>query len=140
MMRLRIRMAAAATLLVAALLGCSGGSAPSGRPEIDAVPDAALYGASAKAVLYEFRAKVRKHGVAGAKQSLPELLENFEGFTALPADEYSATYKQIMEKLRELENSLAGSPNREAVVQAAEDIGKLADSLPGQASENPVVE
>lgn len=129
-----------AVLLMAYLNGCGSGGGPSARPEIDAIPDAELRGSAAKALLYEFRARVRSGGAAAAKGALPELLENFEAYTHLPANEHGDTYTQIFEKLKSLDGVLAGSPSKEAVVEVAEEIGKLADTLPGQADDNPRVE
>ena len=53
---------------------------------------------------------------------------------------HKETYKQIYEKLKALEGTLAGSPTKEAVVKVVDDIGALADKLPGKANENPSVE
>jgi hypothetical protein len=121
------------------LPGC-GSDAPPARPEILNAPAEDLHGAAQKAILYEFRAKIRKHGVAGARQELPNMLESFESYEAAPVGNHGDTYKQIYEKLQALETTLAGSPTDEQVKQAAEEIGTLADKLPGKADENPQVE
>src|SRR4051812_3853846 len=67
------------SLTVAFLIGCSSGQ-KSGRPDIDAIPEVELRGAADKALLYEFRAKVKKRGVPAAKQDLPDLLAGFEPY------------------------------------------------------------
>lgn len=128
-------------LALAALLsgGCSGSQPSSGRPEVEDVSAEEHFGAASKALLYEFRAKVRKLGVAGAKQDLPQVLEGFEGYEQRKLGEHTATYKEIFDKLKALEGSLA-SANRDAVVKAADEIGVLADKLPGKANPNPEVE
>ena len=126
-------------MLLLLIAGC-GSSESTARPDILQTPEDELHGAATKATLYEFRAKVRKHGVRGAQQELPDLLESFEGYEKRPVGEHLATYQQIVEKLKSLEASLAGSPSKEQVVQTAEEIGALADKLPGKAHENPVVE
>jgi hypothetical protein len=133
------RQLLAAILFSAALaLGCSS-SQQSGRPDIDAMPKEELYGASAKASIYEFRAKVRKRGASAVKQDLQDLVENLEGHERLKLSEHAETYKQIVEKLKALQGSLA-SASKDAAVKAADEIGALADKLPGKADPNPQVE
>jgi hypothetical protein len=128
-----------ALLIATALPGC-GSDDPPARPEIVNAPAEELHGAAQKAILYEFRAKVRKHGLPGARQELPNMLETFESYDAAPVGNHGDTYKQIYEKLQALETTLAGSPTDQQVKQAAEVIGTLADKLPGKAEENPQVE
>jgi hypothetical protein len=126
-------------LLTVAAAGC-GSDQPPARQDILDAPEDELHGASTKGMLYEFRAKVRKHGVQAARQEVPILLENFAGFENAPVGDHLETYKQIDEKLKALETTLAGAPTDEQVKQAAEEIGTLADKLPGKAEENPEVE
>jgi hypothetical protein len=120
-------------------IGCSGSKQSSGRPEVESVSDEEHFGASSKALLYEFRAKARKRGVAAAKQELPQLLESFDGYEKRKLGQSAATYKEIVEKLNALQGTL-GSANRDTVVKAADEIGALADKLPGKANPNPEVE
>jgi hypothetical protein len=129
----------AIAVLIALLAGGCNGSDESGRPDIDAVSDAEHYGKAIKATLYEFRAKVRKRGVEAAQQELPALLESLEGYEKRELGEHAATFKEIADKLKALEGSLA-SANRDAAVKAADEIGALADKLPGEANTNPEVE
>jgi hypothetical protein len=128
---------AAAALVLAA--GCMGSQQSSGRPEVEGVSDAEHFGKASKVLLYDFRAKVRKHGVIAAKQELPQLLESFEGYERRKLGDSAATYKEIVEKLKALEGSL-GSASREAAIKAADEVGALADKLPGTANPNPEVE
>jgi hypothetical protein len=132
-------LSGAALLVTLCVSGCSSGQ-PSGRPDLDAIPRDELQGASTKAMIYEFRAKVRKRGASAAKQELPQLLEGLQDYERQPVGQHKDTYKQIVEKIRELQTTLAGSPSKEAVVKAAEEIGALADKLPGKAEPNPQVE
>ena len=129
----------AALVIALSICGCGSGQ-PSGRPDLDAIPDAELHGASTKGMLYEFRAKVRKRGVPAAKQELPMLLESFAGYQQQPVGKHLDTYRQIADKLKALQSTLAASPTKDAVVKAADEIGALADKLPGQANPNPQVE
>ena len=131
----RARLATFAVALCVA--GCGRGS---GRPDLDAIPAEELHGASTKGMLYEFRAKVRKYGVAAAKKELPAVLEAFADYEQQPIGSHKETYRQIAEKLKALETTLAGSPTKDAVVKAADEIGALADKLPGKANPNPQVE
>jgi hypothetical protein len=71
---------------------------------------------------------------------LPDLLASLEGYERLKLGEHKETYKQIVDKLKALQGELAGSPTKEAVVKSVDEIGALADKLPGQANQNPVVE
>jgi hypothetical protein len=120
------------------ILGCSKGQ-PSGRPDIDAIPEAELRGAAIKASVYEFQAKVRKRGVAAVKQELPEMIEVLTAYERLKLGEHQETYKQINEKLKALQAS-AASATKDSAVKAADEIGALADKLPGKAEKNPQVE
>lgn len=119
-------------------LGCGSGQT-SGRPDIDAIADEDHYANDVKGQLYEFRAKVRRRGVEGVKRELPQLLEGFEGYEKRKLGSHAATCKEIVEKLKALEGTLA-SASRDAVVKAADEIGTLADKLPGDANPNPQVE
>jgi hypothetical protein len=128
----------ACLLILFGAAGCNS-SQSSGRPDIDAISDEEHFGKSSKALLYEFRAKVRKRGVEAARQELPQVLESFQGVERRKLPDSMATYKEIVEKLKALEGSL-GSASREVVVKAADEIGALADKLPGEANPNPEVE
>src|SRR5262245_7646511 len=88
--------------LVSAWAGCGSGQ-PSGRPDLDAIPDEELHGASTKGMLYEFRAKVRKRGAAAAKAELPALLESFQDYEKQPVGKHKDIYREIAEKLKALE-------------------------------------
>src|SRR5947207_7884312 len=123
------------TLILA--IGCGSGGQKSGRPDIDAVPEIERRGAGTKAQIYEFRAKVKKHGVSAAKAELPDLLASLEQYEKLKVTkEYKDTMKQIVDKLRALQSDLAGSPTKESVTKSVDEIGALADKLPGQANPN----
>src|SRR5207237_3605380 len=105
-----------ASLLVAVMsVGCGPGRQKSGRPDIDAIPEIELRGAATKNAIYEFRAKVKKRGVAAAKQDLPDLLENIQAHEKLKLGQHNATYKELAEKLKALQAELAGSPSKDAV-------------------------
>jgi len=138
-MRYRSAIVVGIAMLLGAA-GCGSGRQASGRPDIEAIPEMERRGSADKAMIYEFRAKVRKRGVAAAKADLPDVLPSFEYYEKLKLGEHKETYKQIYEKLKALEGMLAGSPTKEAVTQAVDEIGKLADKLPGKANENPSVE
>jgi hypothetical protein len=125
--------------LLAVLAGCSGAQQSSGRPEVENVPASEHFGAASKSLLYEFRAKVRKRGAEAAKAELPQVLEGFENLEARDLGNDLATYKEIVDKLKAMEGP-AASGDRNAVVKAAEEIGTLADKLPGTADPNPEVE
>ena len=131
---------AAPFLMLCALVapGCSSGQ-PSGRPDIDAIPEVELRGSSTKASIYEFRAKVKKRGVNAAKQDLPDLIESLEGYEKLKLGEHKETYKQIVEKLKAFQGTLA-TATKDGAIKAVDEIGALADKLPGKADPNPQVE
>ena len=131
----------ASSLLFALLaLGCGSGQ-KSGRPDIDAIPEVEIRGAATKAQIYEFRAKVKKRGVSAAKADLPDLIEGLEGYEKLKVSkDYKDTMKQIVDKLRALQSELGSSATKESVTKAVDEIGALADKLPGQAIQNPSVE
>ena len=124
--------------VVAVAAGC-GASNKSGRPEVEGVPDDVHFGSASKATLYEFRAKVKRRGVEAAKAELPQVLESFEGYDKRSLGEHTATYKEIYDKLKAMESSL-GTANRDAAIKAADELGALADKLPGTADANPEVE
>ena len=132
-----MRVCSAILVLALFAAGCSEDVA---RPDIAAQPKEDLYGAAIKMQLYEFRAKVRKRGAAAAKQELPALLENLQGFEKQPLGTHKETYQQIMDKLKALQTAVAGSATKDSAITAANEIGTLADKLPGKANENPVVE
>jgi hypothetical protein len=131
--------AATFLLLAASGPGCGSGQS-SGRPDLDAIPEIERRGEAVKADLYAFRAKVKKRGVNAAKQDLPDLIPSFENYEKLKLGEHKETYKQILEKLKALEATLAGSPSKDAVVKAVDEIVAIAEKLPGKADPNPVVE
>jgi len=141
-MRIQVRdcfLSGAVVLLLLGSSGCSS-SGPPAREDILAMPKDELYGASMKGLVYEFRAKFRKHGIPAAKEALPVLLENFDGFEKQDVGSHLETYQQIVDKLQSLQTTLEGSPTREAVSEQVDDIGSLADQLPGEADPNPRVE
>lgn len=125
-------------LILLLVFGCSSRQ-PSGRPDIDAIPEVELRSSATKASLYEFRAKVRKRGVSAAKQDLPDLIESLEGYEKLKLGEHKETYKQIVEKLKAMQGSIA-TATKDTAIKAANEIGDLADKLPGKAEPNPQVE
>jgi hypothetical protein len=127
------------SLFASLVLGCGRGQR-SGRPDLDAIPEIERRGGATKADIYQFRAKVRKRGVAAAKQDLPDLIASLENYERLKLGEHKETYKQLFEKLKALEGMLAESPGKDAVVKAVDEIGTIADKLPGSADANPVVE
>jgi hypothetical protein len=122
------------------MVGCGSRGTTTGRPEIDNVPEIEHRGGAAKNMIYEFRAKVRKRGVAAAKTDLPDVLASMEGYQRLKLGEHNATFKEIYDKLKALEGTLAGSPSKEDVQKAVDEIATIAAKLPGKANENPVVE
>ena len=128
-----------AILLGVATFGCGSGGQKSGRPDIDAIPEAELRGAATKAQLYDFRARVKKRGVAVAKQDLPEILETIEAHDRLKLGPHNATYKELASKLKTLQAELA-SASKDAVVKSVDEICAVAAKLPGTANENPTVE
>src|SRR5688572_16366818 len=106
---LRTRWIQLVTLVITLVLcGCGSRGKSTGRPEIDDVPEIEHRGGAAKNLIYEFRAKVRKRGVAAAKADLPDLLASMEGYQRLKLGEHNETFKQIYDKLKELEGMLAG--------------------------------
>ena len=128
-----------ALLLLPGTAGC-GSNGPPAREDVLAMPREELYGASMKSLVYEFRAKVRKRGIPAAKEGLPGLLENFNGYEEQAVGTHLETYRQIADKLKTLQTTLEGSPSREAVTDQVDEIGSLADQLPGDANQNPPVE
>ena len=136
----RVRIGLVVSMLTTILLTACGSGQKSGRPDIDAIPEVELKGAADKKDLYEFRAKVKKRGVSAAKQDLPDLLAGLEHYEKFKLGPHKETYKQIVEKLKALQADLAGSPTKESVTKAADEIGALADKLPGKANANPTVE
>jgi hypothetical protein len=128
--------------LVLALIssGCGGGGQPSGRPDLDATPEADRRAAATKAELYVFCARVKKRGVNAAKQDLPDLLGSLEGYEKLKLGAHQETYKQIVEKLKALQTLIGGSPAKPALDAAVAELKALADKLPGNADPNPQVE
>jgi hypothetical protein len=141
MKSLSIRIAS--LLLLAILLstlpaGCGSGGQKSGRPDIDAMPKEDLIGAGIKAPLYEVRARAKKRGPAAVKQELTDLIEILEATEKRKdvGQPFKDTCKQIVEKLK----SLQGAANKEAGNKTADEIGALADKLPGKADQNPTVD
>jgi hypothetical protein len=127
---------AAGFLLTVGLCGCGGGGAPAtDREEVAKLTGEEGFGMNIKNVLYEFRARVRKRGITAVKQDLPIVLESFGGYESQPLGDHAATYKEIFEKLKAMESI----SNRDAAVKAVEEIGTLADKLPGNANPNPVI-
>lgn len=124
-------------LITALLIGCGSGQ-KSGRPDIDAIPEIELRGAATKNALYEFRAKVRKRGANAAKQDLPDLMENIQAHEKLKLGQHSATYKELAEKLKAVQAELGGS--KDAILKKVDEAVAVAEKLPGQANDNPVVE
>ena len=131
---------AAAVLGFAVMALACGSGGSSGRPDLDAIPEVERRAEATKAEIYQFRARVRKGGVNAAKQDLPDLIASLENYEKLKLGEHKETYKQIFEKLKALEGTLGGSANKDAVVKAVDEIGTLADKLPGKANANPTVE
>jgi hypothetical protein len=140
MSRARACLPFAFLILVALLTAGCGSSRNSGRPDIDAIPEIEHRGGATKSAIYEFRAKVRKRGVAAAKQELPDLLENIEAHQKLKLGEHNATYKELADKLKALQGELGGSPSKDAVLKSIDDICTTAEKLPGQANKEPTVE
>ena len=135
---MRCFVVALTVLLAWSVLGCGSGQ-PSGRPDIDAIPEAELRGAAIKTSVYELRAKVRKRGANAVKQDLPDLIEILTAYERLKLGEHQETYKQINDKLKALQGT-AASATKDAAIKAAEEIGTLADKLPGKANQDPKVE
>jgi hypothetical protein len=126
-------------LLAAFCAGCGSGGPPA-REDVLAIPDEEHYSVSTKNMIYEFCAKVRKRGVKGAQQGLPEVLENMEGYDKQPLGKHADVYRQIDNKLQEIKSLLDGTPNVQALRQAVEELDEITDQLPGKAVENPAVE
>jgi hypothetical protein len=126
-------------LLLLPLAGC-GSSSGSVRDDIAKIPPEEHYGASVKNLLYEFRAKVRKRGVAAAKKEIPMVLENIQGYEQQPLGQNLETMKKIESILKDTQKRLAGSMTKEEVVDAANTVADLGSKLPGKANENPRVE
>ena len=126
-------------LIGSVLVGCGSGR-QSGRPDIDAIPEIEHRGGATKNAIYAFRAKVKKHGVAAAKQDLPDLLENIEAHQKLKLGQHNATYKELAEKLKALQGELGGSLSKEALIKKLDEICTVAEKLPGQANKEPTVE
>ena len=120
-------------------LGC-GSSGPPPREDIAAIPPEEHFSKSTKTAIYEFCAKVRKRGVKGAQQALPEVLEPLDGYENRPLGKHADVYKQIYDKLKSIESMVSGSTTDAAVKQAVEELDELTDQLPGEAVENPRVE
>jgi hypothetical protein len=121
------------------LPGCGGDDPDAARPDVAAIPSEEHFAVPVKTSLYELRAKVKKRGVPAAKADLPIILENFDGYEQRDLGSHAATYKEIHEKLKALESSL-GTASRDAVTKATNELGTLADKLPGKANANPVVD
>ncbi len=131
----------ATVVLLASLQGCGRSGQPSGRPDIDAIPEEELRGAATKDEIYLLRARVRKRGVAAAKQDLPNLIEGLSNLEKLKVGQgYKDTVKQIVEKLTALQGTLAGSATKDAVLKAVDEVVAIAEKLPGKADPNPSVE
>ena len=128
-----------AALLGGTVAGC-GSADSSARPDIAAIPDEVHFGKDVKAQLYTFRAKVRKRGAEAAKQDLPDLLESVASYEKRQITKDKDVYQQIVEKLKALQTKLTASASREDAIKAAEEVGSLADKLPGETNVNPVVE
>lgn len=119
--------------------GCGSG-APPAREDILAIPAEDHFGGSTKGMLYELCAKIEKHGVKGAQQALPEMIENMQGYEKQAIGTHGETYQQIDNKLAELDNLVKGSPSNAALKQEVEELRALANKLPGKADEHPKVE
>jgi hypothetical protein len=140
---LYLRVSSSLVVALVTLLGaggCGGGGQSSGRPDLDATPEADRRAAATKAELYVFCAKVKKRGANAAKQDLPDLLESLAAYEKLKLGAHQETYKQIVEKLKALQSLIGGSPAKPALDAAVEEIKKLAEKLPGNADANPQVE
>ena len=122
------------------ILGGCGSGTPAVREDIAKLSPEELYGASVKSLLFEFRAKVRKRGVAAAKKEVPLVLENLQGYEQQPLGEHLETLKKIESTLKDLEQRAGGKMTKEEAVSSADMVGELAAKLPGKANENPRVE
>jgi hypothetical protein len=127
---------AAAFVSTSGFCGCGGGAPATDRPEVASITGEEGFGTNIKNVLYEFRAKVRKRGVTVVKQELPIVLESFDGYESQPLGDHAARYKEIFDKLKAMESV----NSRDAAIKAANEIGTLADALPGKANPNPTVD
>jgi hypothetical protein len=135
--RIGISFVLGSALLVAlGICGCGGGGPAADREDIAKTSDVEHYGKMIKAQIYEFRAKVRKRGPAVIKSELPLLLETFQGNESQPLGEHAPTYKEIADKLKAMESITS----KDAAIKAVDQIGALADKLPGTANQNPVVD
>jgi len=131
----------ATSMFLVSIPGCFGSGRSSGRPDIDAIPEEELRGAATKSDIYQFRAKDRKRGVAAVKQDLPDLLGGLSSYEQLKVTQaYKDTMKQIVEKMTALQGTLGGSPSKDAVVKAVDEIVAIAEKLPGKADPNPVAD
>jgi len=119
-------------------LGC--GSGAPARQDVLATPADEHFGGVIKGMLYVLCAKIEKRGVKGAKEGVPEVLENMQGFEKKALGSHRETYRQIDQKLKDLDTQLNGSPSDAALKQAAEELRGLASKLPGKADETPKVE
>lgn len=128
-----------AIVLSLGAVGCGSGGPPA-RKDVLAIPAEEHYGSSTKRMIYELCAKIEKHGVKGAQQSLPETIENMQSYEKQALGDHADTYRQIDTKLKELDTLLKGSPTDAAMKQAAEELRGLASKLPGTADEQPNVE
>jgi hypothetical protein len=133
-----------ASLGIAAVLACGsigcGSGGPPAREDVLAIPAEEHYGGGVKSTLYELCAKMEKRGVKGAQDALPQVLENMQGYENQALGDHAETYRQIDNKLAELDNSLKSSPSVATIKQAVEELRALADKLPGKAEPHPVVE
>jgi hypothetical protein len=130
--RVAVRPLVGAALFACSAAGCGSGGPPARQDVIQAAPGE-LHGASTRTLFHEFRETVRTRGVEGAKQELPNVLENFATYEHKDVGSHLKTYKQISEKLTSLESALAGTPTKDEVVKAVDEIWTLVDSLPGKA-------
>jgi hypothetical protein len=134
----RTAFALFALCLIPLASGC--GSGETARPDVLQIPADEHFGGTIKSMLYVLSAKMEKRGVKGAKAGLPEVSENMQGYEKKALGSHGETYRQIDQKLKDLDSLLKGSPNDAAVKQAAEELRGLASKLPGTADENPKVE
>ncbi len=118
--------------------GCSSRQ-PSGRPDLDAIPEIELYGAATKNAVYELRAKVARRGAAAAKQDLPDLIENVQAHEKLKLGPHNATYKELAEKLKAVQSEVGGG-SKDAILKKVDEAVAVAEKLPGKANEKPLVE
>jgi len=119
--------------------GCGSGGPPA-REDVLKIPAEEHYGGAIKGMLYVLCAKMEKRGIKGAKEGLPEVLENMQGYEKQSLGSHSDTYRQIDQKLKDLDTLLKGSPTDAVVKQTAEELRGLASKLPGKADESPKVD